>query len=119
MPSDSMMQQAMQLGIPMFSIIEDPIQGKKKTAANSGAATIQTRVKNNLGGGSIELFCLMNKEAIQILRKNEKLEKSSSTEVKHFKLAGAQVDLDTQLQLAAKAHKGKDFRKRKLIQLFG
>ena len=103
----------------MFSIIEDPIQGKKKTVANSGAATLSTRVKNNLGGGSIELFCLMNKEAIQILRKNEKLEKSSSTNVQHFKLAGAQVDLDFQSQIASKAHKGNDYRKRKLIQLLG
>ena len=105
------MDEAMKLNIPMFQLIEEPIPTKKMSLNTSGQQEVVTRTSKKQKG-SIEFFSNLNKEAIQILNKREKIEKSTSTNIKHFKITGSS-DIEVQAQKISQQNQKNQEKKRR------
>lgn len=73
MPSEQMMDQALQLDMPMFKLIEEPITKGRKVQRVKTLSTMKNKAGvNGEGATSIELLGIINKEALQTLGKFEK-----------------------------------------------
>lgn len=107
MPSKSMMQKAMKLNIPMFSIIEDSLKEPKKRMENKISPVNEAQVRKKFGGGTIELFNQMNKQAMLQLSQKKILDKSRSIKVKRMKASDKGPDLEAQAQKFQKENQGK------------
>ena len=80
------MKVALELGMPQFKIIEVPIRDRKQKKLRQKNHEDMSNLRK---GGSIELFSNMNKEAIQMISKRQKINKSSSIKIRKFNNSGA------------------------------
>ena len=104
LPSDRLLSKSLNLGMPMFKIIEQPIPSKQRTQETSSVIKYETR-KTKRSGGNVEFFGLLNKDSISLLNKRDiKIDKSSSRDIKHFRLVHTSTDLEAQAQKIASHH---------------